>query len=230
MARPLRPEAADRVFHITSRGTWGRDLFVCDADREDFLKLLARVVRRYSWQCLAWCLMGTHYHLIIRTPKPNLGRGMRDLNGAYARRFNERHGQFGSLFSERYADQVIRSDEHFVNALRYVALNPVRARVVRRPEQWRWSSHSALAGLVRRPFVLAARAALRLFRGTAADYRRLVDADAGLSPSPPSPGVGSGTSHRTPSGGRVIAADQGCSFQGASSASTPRPLPTSEPP
>jgi putative transposase len=232
MARPLRPEAAGRVFHITSRGTWGRDLFVSDADREDFLMLLARVVRRYRWQCLAWCLMGTHYHLIVRTPTPNLGRGMRDLNGAYARRFNERNGQFGSVFAERYADQVIRSDRHFVNALRYLALNPVWARLVRRPEQWRWSSHSALAGLVRRPFALAARAALRLFRGTAADYRRFVDADAGLSPPPPppSPALRSGTSQSTASGGSVSTAEQRCSFQGTLSASRPRPLPTSEPP
>jgi putative transposase len=228
MARPLRAEAAGRVFHVTTRGTCGRALFVSDADREDFLKLLTRVARRYGWQCLAWCLMGTHYHLIVRTPKANLGLGMRDLNGMYARRFNERHGQFGSLFASRYADKVIRSDEHFVNALRYVALNPVWARLVRRPEQWRWSSHSALAGLVRRPFVLAARVALRLFRGTAADYRRLVDADAGMSPAPPA--SESGTSHNTASGGSVTAADQGCSFQGTSSASTPSPLPTSEPP
>ncbi len=191
------------------------------------MRLLERVVRRYRWQCLAWCLMGTHYHLIVRTPRPNLGRGMRDLNGAFARQLNERHGKFGSLFAERYSDVVIRSDEHFVKALRYVALNPVRARIVRRPEHWRWSSHAALAGLVRRPFVLAARTALRLFRGKPLDYRRSVDFEAGLS-SPAS--TVSGESHTTPSGGSVTSADHCCSFQGTSSASTPKPLPTSEPP
>jgi putative transposase len=226
MARPLRPEAAGRIFHVTARSTWGRELFVTDADRQDFLKLLERVVGRYRWHCLAWCLMGTHYHLIVRTPKPNLGRGMRDLNGTYARRFNERHGRFGSVFAERYADRVIRSEEHFAKALQYVALNPVWARLASRPEHWRWSSHAALAGLVRRPFALAVRVALRLFRGGAHDYRRFVDSCAGLSTPPSS----SGTSQRTARGGSVSSADQGCSFQGTSSASTPEPFPTSEPP
>ena len=231
MARPLRPEAAGRVFHLTARAAWGRELFIGDADRSDFLKLLARVARRYGWQCLAWCLMDNHYHLVLRTPTPNLGLGMRDLNGTYARRFNERHGRYGSVFAERYSDQVIRSEEHFVNAMRYVAMNPVWARIVRHAAQWRWSSHAALAGLVRRPFVLAKRVALRLFRGSSADYRRFVDSETGWSPPPLSASASaSGTSQTTASGGSVIAADQGCSFQGTSSASMPSPLPTSEPP
>jgi putative transposase len=231
MARPLRPEAAGRVFHLTARATWNRDLFMTDADCKDFLALLEAVVRRYRWQIFAWCLMDTHYHLILRTPTTNLGIGMRDLNGAYARRFNERHGRYGSVFAERYSDQVIRSEEHFANAMRYVALNPVWANLVRRPEHWRWSSHAALAGLVRRPFVLAARAALRMFRAKPADYRRFVDSDAALSsPATASTSASSGTSQTTASGGSVTSAEKGCSFQGTSSAATPNPLPTSEPP
>ena len=225
MARALRPEAPGRTFHITVRATWGRELFLSDADRADFMRLLERIVRRYGWELLGWCLMGTHYHLIVRTPQPNLGRGMRDLNGAYARRFNERHGRFGSVLAERYADRVIRSHEHLVKALRYVALNPVQARIVTRPEHWPWSSHGALAGLARRPFFLAARAALRSFRGRAADYRRFVESCAGLVA-----GRVSGTSQRTASGGNATSTENGCSFHGTGSASTPSPLPTSEPP
>jgi putative transposase len=237
MARPLRPEAPGRVFHLTARSTWGRELFLTDADREDFLRLLERVVRRYRWQCLAWCLMDTHYHLIVRTPAANLGAGMRDLNGAYARRFNERHGRFGSVLAERYAHRVVRSEEHFANALRYVALNPVFAGLVRRADHWRWSSHRALAGLIRRPFALAVRAALRLFRGTRDDYRRFVDsgardtaASASASASASKSASGSGASQTTASGGSVTSAENGCSFHGVDSASTPKPLPTSEPP
>jgi REP element-mobilizing transposase RayT len=224
MARPLRPEAPGRIFHITTRATWRRQLFVDDRDREAFLELLERVVRRYGWQVLGWCLLGTHYHLLVRTPKPNLGDGMRDLNGIYAREFNERHGWFGSVLAERYTDRVIRSDEHLVNAHQYIALNPVHAGIVERPEQWRWSSHAALAGLVRRPLFLAARIALRAWKGSARAYRRFVDSCAGLG-SPDS-----GTSQTTASGGSVSSADQACSFHGTDSASTPRPLPTSEPP
>ena len=225
MARPHRPEGAGRVFHITARATWKRELFVDGKDRDDFLRLLERIAKRYGWQVLGWCLLGTHYHLLVRTPKPTLGLGMRDLNGIYARDFNKRHGRHGSVLSERYADRVIRSDDHLTKAQGYIALNPVHAGLVRRPEQWRWSSHSALAGLARRPRVLAARRALRAFFGRAYEYRRYVDSCAGLSTP-----VASGTSHSTASGGSVTSADHGCSFQGTASASTPSPLPTSEPP
>jgi putative transposase len=231
MARPLRPEASGGTFHLTARATCGRRLFLTDDDREDFLAILTRVVRRYRWECLGWCLMGTHYHLLVRTPAPNLGKGMRDLNGTYVRRLNHRHGHFGSVLAERYSDRVIRSDEHFVNALQYIALNPVQAGLVRRPEQWRWSSHAALAGLGRRPVALAVRAALRPFRGRRDDYRSFVESCAGLGSRVfRAVAARSGTSHSTPSGGSVTSAEKGCSFQGTASASTPKPLPMSEPP
>jgi putative transposase len=229
MARPLRPEQAGRIFHLTARATTDRLLFVTDADREHFLRLLDKVVRRYRWQVLAWCLMGTHYHLLVRTPRPTLGEGMRDLNGMYARGFNERHAAFGSLLAERYQDRVVRSDHHLVNAMQYIALNPVYAGLVRRPEHWRWSSHAALAGLVRRPLALAGRVALRAWRGKAADYRAFVDSCAGLAPRVRS-AFASGTSQTTASGGSTTSAEKGCSPHGTGSASSPRPLPTSEPP
>ena len=225
MARPLRPEAAGRTFHITARATWRRELFVNDEDREAFLKLLARIARRHRWQVLGWCLLGTHYHLLIRTPTPTLGEGMRDLNGIYARDFNKRHGRYGSVLAERYADRVVRSDEHMASAQQYIALNPVHAGLVARPERWRWSSHAALAALARRPYFLAARLALRAFRGSAMEYRRYVESCAGLSST-----FVAGTSHRTPSGGSVSSTDHGCSFHGTASTSRPPPLPTSEPP
>ena len=205
MGRPLRPEAPGRTFHLTARAVFGRELFVDDADRRNFMELLARTTRRYGWQLMGWCLMGTHYHLLVRTPTANLGAGMRDLNGTYARRFNHRHGRYGSVFADRYADRVIRSHEHFVNALQYLALNPVHAKLVDRPEGWRWSSHGALTGLAR--------------------YRRLAAASVRLAAR-----VLSGTSHRTASGGSATSTEKGWSFQGTDSARSPKPLPTSEPP
>jgi REP-associated tyrosine transposase len=205
MGRPLRPEAPGRTFHLTARAVFGRELFVDDTDRGDFMRLLARTVRRYGWHLMGWCLMGTHYHLLVRTPAANLGAGMRDLNGSYARAFNQRHGRYGSVFADRYADRVIRGHEHFVNALQYLAMNPVHARLVDRPERWRWSSHGALAGLAR--------------------YRRLAVACARRAAR-----ALSGTSQTTASGGRTTSAENGWSFQGTGSARTPSPLPTSEPP
>ena len=205
MGRPLRPEAPGRTFHLTARAVFGRELFVDDTDRRDFMRLLAHTTRRYGWQLMGWCLMGTHYHLLVRTPAANLGAGMRDLNGSYARAFNHRHGRYGSVFAERYADRVIRNHEHFVNALEYLAMNPVHARLVDRPERWRWSSHAALAALNR--------------------YRRFVEAGAEFVTR-----VFSGTSQRTASGGSMTSTEKGWSFHGTDSARSPSPLPTSEPP
>jgi len=205
MGRPLRPEAPGRTFHLTARAVFGRELFVDDSDRRAFMRLLARTTRRYGWQLMGWCLMGTHYHLLVRTPAANLGDGMRDLNGSYARAFNQRHGRYGSVFAERYADRVIRSHEHFVNALHYLAMNPVHARLVDRPERWRGSNHGALARLAR--------------------YRRVAGACVRLASS-----VLSGTSQTTASGGSVTPAEKGWSFQGTDSARSPSPFPTSEPP
>ena len=203
---------------ITIAGT-GAAAYFLDPDQGKRRRNLAqdRVAERYIKDAAA--------KGIVVTPTPNLGRGMRDLNGAYARRFNERHGRFGSVLAERYSDRVIRSHEHLVNALQYLALNPVKAGLVRRPEHWAWSSHAALAGLRRRPFFLAARTALRAFHGRARDYRRFVESCAGLASR-----VLSGSSHTTASGGSTTSAENGCSFQGTASANTPSPLPTSEPP
>ena len=225
MARPLRPEGPGRVFHITARATWRRELFVDGTDREDFLRLLERIVKRYRWQVLGWCLLGTHYHLLVRTPKPTLGLGMRDLNGIYARDFNKRHGRHGSVLSERYADRVIRSygapDEgaavHRAEPRPRRARQATRAVAVEQPRSTRRPRPPAPS--------LAARRALRAFFGRTAEYRRYVDSCAGLS-TPVAPG----TSHSTASGGSVTSADHACSFQGTASASTPSPLPTSEPP
>jgi len=83
MARPLRIEYEGAVYHVTARGNARADIYLSDEDRTLFLKTLALVVERFGWHCHAYCLMGNHYHLMVETPKANLSRGMRQLNGVY---------------------------------------------------------------------------------------------------------------------------------------------------
>lgn len=116
-------------------------------DREDFLRVLAKVVELCDWRCKSYCLMGTHYHLIVQTPKPNLSVGMQFLNGRYAQRFNVRHARRGHLFGERFHSVLIETDSHLFAALRYVARNPVVAGLCEQPADWRWSSFRSLVGL-----------------------------------------------------------------------------------
>jgi putative transposase len=149
MARPLRIEYPGAVYHITSRGNEKKPIFKGERDRDIFLDTLSHVEKRYSWLCHAYCLMNNHYHLIIETPEGNLSAGMRQLNGVYTQAFNKKHRRVGHLFQGRYKAILIQKDSHLLEVCRYVVLNPVRAKAVESPEQWKWSSYQATAGMQR---------------------------------------------------------------------------------
>ena len=111
-----------------------------------FCLQLMRTMARLEWVCVAFCFMTTHYHLLVDVPAETLQRGMLRLNGYYARAFNIRHDRNGHLFGERYHDVKVESDEHLLQLLRYLALNPVVAHLCDRPADWYWSSYRSCIG------------------------------------------------------------------------------------
>ncbi len=147
MTRPLRIEFPGAIYHVTSRGNARQKVFLDDEDREVFLSTLAWVIERFGWICHAYCLMGNHFHLMIETPTPNLSRGMRQLNGVYTQGFNRRHGKVGHLFRGRFKAILVERDSYLLELARYVVLNPVRAKMVKAPERYAWSSYRATMGL-----------------------------------------------------------------------------------
>ena len=151
MARPLRIEFPGALYHVTTRGNARQDIVADDADRETFVEVLGGVVVRLRWLCHIYCLMGNHYHLVVETPEANLSRGMRQLNGVYTQRFNRRHGRVGHVFQGRFKAVLVERDAHFLELGRYVVRNPVRAHLVRRAEDWPWSSYRATAGITACP-------------------------------------------------------------------------------
>jgi REP element-mobilizing transposase RayT len=151
MARALRTDFPGAVHHVTSRGNERRPIFVDDCDREMFLQFLGQAVARFRWSVTAYVLMTNHFHLLIQTPEPNLSRGMHWLNTAYVVWFNRRYERSGHLYGGRFKAFLIEKESYFATALRYVVLNPVRARMVARPEEYRWSSYRATAGLETAP-------------------------------------------------------------------------------
>jgi len=163
MARPLRIEYPEAVYHVTSRGNARNKIFSDDQDREVFLSNLDAVVIRYNWLCHAYCLMDNHYHIMVETPDANLSIGMRQLNGVYTQRYNRRHHKTGHLFEGRFKAILVQKDNYLLELCRYVVLNPVRAGLVGKPEAWRWSSYQATAGLRREPDSLTTDWILGLF-------------------------------------------------------------------
>jgi putative transposase len=131
------------TYHVTARAVARRALFRQDDDRSIFATLFERVVDRRGWICHSGCLLTTHYHLLIRTLDADLAAGMQWLNSAFARTFNLRYGESGHVFEARYSSELILTDEHFLAAIRYIALNPVRAGLCDCPEEWVWSSYGA---------------------------------------------------------------------------------------
>jgi putative transposase len=139
MGRLVRSKLDDGIFHVTARGVAGVPIVRDDVDRSRWLALLGRDAARHRWQLEAFCLMTNHFHLVLAAKVEDLSAGMRALNGDYARTFNRRHRRHGHLFGQRFASWVIEGDEYVENAVRYVLLNPVRAGLCERAEQWLWS-------------------------------------------------------------------------------------------
>jgi REP element-mobilizing transposase RayT len=146
MPRPLRPLVPGAIYHVFTRTRPDLPLFVDDIERQLFLKLLAGTVAQRRWSCLAYCLMGTHVHLIVRTPAADLDAGMQSVLSSFAIRLNTRRETRGPVFGGRYGCRLIEHERYLSEVLRYVVLNPVRAGLCAQPSQWPWSSHLALAG------------------------------------------------------------------------------------
>jgi REP element-mobilizing transposase RayT len=146
MGRPIRIEYPAALYHITSRGNERKNIFLKDEDRVKFLQILEDYHDRYGIFIHSYVLMDNHYHLVLETPKGNLLKVMHGINSSYTGYFNRRYGRSGHLFQGRYRGILVEKDAYLLSLSRYVHLNPVRAGVVRRLEQYRWSTYLGYIG------------------------------------------------------------------------------------
>jgi REP element-mobilizing transposase RayT len=165
MSRPLRIEFAGALYYLTSRGNGGSPVLGTDAKRGLFLEVLAEVVQAYRWDAHAYCLLDNQYHLLIETPEPNLAKGMRQLNGVFTQRFNQRHNRTGPLFQGRYRAIIVEKKVFSSELARTLALIPVKARLAREAGDWPWSSYLSTAGLAPPPRGLRLDGPLAAFAG-----------------------------------------------------------------
>ena len=192
MARPLRIEFPGALYHVMSRGNDRGPIVRDDRDREKRLDWLRRTVETYGWRLHAFVLMRNHDHLFLETPEPNLSAGMQYLNGSYTSYFNRRHRRSGHLFQGRFKGHLIEEDGYFLEASRYIHLNPVRAKLAARPEDYRWSSYPGYVRASRAvPWMTYARVLGEFGRTTTTARRAYAQfVRGGVDDPPPSPFAG----------------------------------------
>lgn len=142
-----RVEVPYGYYHVVTRGNNKRAIYADDLDRRRFLRLLARVARRYGWLFYAYCLMGNHYHLVLQIAESGLSRGMCELNTGHAITFNLRNGRINHVFGRRFWSELITTDAYLMEVCRYVVQNPVRAGLCATCDEWEWSSYRATVGV-----------------------------------------------------------------------------------
>ena len=122
MVRPLRLSFENTFYHITARGNQREKIFYSDRDKEVFLKRIKEMLIKYTMTCHAYCLMDNHYHLFIKTTKPNLSQGIHYLNSAYANWFRNKHQITGPLFQGRFKSILVDTDNYALVLSAYIHL------------------------------------------------------------------------------------------------------------
>ncbi len=149
MARPLRIQYPNAVYHVTCRGNERQDIFQDDEDRKRFLQILIQAINIYSIKLYSYVFMSNHFHLLLETPKANLSEFMRKFNITYTGYYNRRHNRVGHLYQGRYKSVLVDKNEYLSVLSRYIHLNPVKIKAMKKlsePEKikylirYRWSS------------------------------------------------------------------------------------------
>lgn len=146
MARPPRIEFSGAHYHVIDRGIERRTIFHDSGDYACFLGLCAELGVRHRVALLAYCVMPNHYHLLVQTSLANLNRYMKELNGGYSKAYNRRRRRVGPLFAGRYKALLVQDDAYALSVARYIHLNPIKAGLAERAEDYRWSSYREYVG------------------------------------------------------------------------------------
>lgn len=146
MARPYRLQSQDCFYHITSRGDDRKKIFLSEGDYQKFLEYISYAKAKYKFHVYAYCLMTNHYHLLLETTQANISKIMHYLNGSYTTYYNIKRKRSGHVFQGRFKSIVVDKDNYFQELSRYIHLNPVKAKITKQPEAYRWSSYMGYFG------------------------------------------------------------------------------------
>ena len=145
MARPIRVDYPNTLYHVLSRGNEKKEIFWDDNDYLEFLDILGTMADRFKLEVHAYVLMKNHYHLLIRTKEANLSRAIQWLGVSYSVWFNRRHQRSGHLFQGRFKSFLIENDRYLTAMCHYIHGNPLRAGLTKKLSDYRWSSYQIYA-------------------------------------------------------------------------------------
>lgn len=172
MVRPLRMDYPNTFYHVLSRGNERREIFRNEKDHHRFLETLGRMVERFKLEVHAYVLMKNHFHLLVQTKEANLSRALQWLEVSYSVWFNRRHHRSGHLFQGRFKNFLIENDRYFTAMCLYIHGNPLRAGIVQRLSDYRWSSYQAYADKKREVFWLTTELVLGMYGGSRKRFLR----------------------------------------------------------
>ena len=147
IARKLREWYPGAIYHLMHRGVRRTEIFSDETDYQVFLEILKVSLDKYQCKIHAYCMMTNHIHLLLETSEDEIGRFMKCLSERYAMYFNHKYQYRGHLFESRYKSCLVKEDSYFLQTSRYIHLNPVKARIVVKPEDYRWSSYQTMIAL-----------------------------------------------------------------------------------
>ncbi len=186
MARPLRIEYPGVFYHITTRGIGMQNIYFNDCDKKFFLEKLKDLHEKWGIKFHGYCLMANHYHLELETSGGNLSRPLQWLNHVYAGYVNKEYRRVGLLFQGRFKSILVEKEEHLHVLTRYIHMYPVRAGIVGRPEEYRWSSYRDYLGMRKCPKWLEVKQTLEMFgrseKEQRKEYRKFVKEEEGGNP------------------------------------------------
>lgn len=145
MPRPIRIQTADTLQHIIARGNDKQDLFIDTGDYKMYLQLLNAAKIEYGLKIYNYCLMNNHVHLLVSPSVDGaMAKVMERVTKQYAKYFNKKYGRKGHVFEGRYKSLIIQKESYFVACMRYIDMNPVKANLAKKPQDFRWSGFAAL--------------------------------------------------------------------------------------
>lgn len=149
MATPKRQWFPGVSYHITSRGNHRNDIFRDEADFGMYLILMKECLKyyeKYNYKLICYCLMTNHVHLLIQANDKEVCHLMRRLHSMYSCYFNKKYRYIGHLWQDKYFPELIEDDKQMLSTSRYIHLNPVRAKMVNTPQEYKWSSYNMFIG------------------------------------------------------------------------------------